>query len=668
VSASAVAQIRINQDPYSAEYSRPGRGRIEILTKPGTQTFHAETNAIVRDARFNARNAFATSKPPEQRRIFEGFLGGPIGKGGKTSFMLSANDERNDNQAFIHAVGPSGLIEDSLPQASGEARITGSITHQISNRNTFSIRPNYQYERDENRGAGGTTLATTATTFTHHEQQVTFTQQTILQPTLVNQFQMLFGHEREPTTSRTPDRGLVVAGAFTGGGGQGDITRTETHINLNESLAWSHGSHFVQAGFQLPDWSRRGFYDRTNFGGTFFFAGVDAYAAGTPYAFTQQQGNGDLALLEKQVGSYIKDDWQVRPGLSIGYGMRYDWQNYFHDNNNVAPRVSLAYAPGNKKANVFRAGVGVFNDRSGPVVIADVLHSQPGGLTRLVVTNPGYPDPFASAAVAAAQPPSIVQLAPDVQIPQTVQYSAGLEHQLQKTTLLSITYTGARGYHLFRSRDINAPPPPLYVARPDAAFGAIRQVESTGRQASDSLAVTLRGRVSRWFNGQMQYTVSRVDNDTNGIGSFPANDYDLSGEWARADFDRRHRFVLLGRASAVKAVNLGVGLTINSGGPFTETLGGDVYNNGRGRARPAGVGRNTREGDGFATLDLRASRDVKFGTGKDERAVTFGLDAFNLLNRVNYGGYVGTVSSPLFGLPVSARPPRQLQFSTRLKF
>ena len=48
--------------------------------------------------------------------------------------------------------------------------------------------------------------------------------------------------------------------------------------------------------------------------------------------------------------------------------------------------------------------------------------------------------------------------------------------------------------------------------------------------------------------------------------------------------------------------------------------------------------------------------------------MTFGLDAFNLLNRVNYGGYVGTVSSPLFGLPVSARPPRQLQFSTRLKF
>jgi hypothetical protein len=302
------------------------------------------------------------------------------------------------------------------------------------------------------------------------------------------------------------------------------------------------------------------------------------------------------------------------------------------------------------------------------VVIADVLHSLPGGLTRYVITNPTYPDPFASAAVAAAQPPSIVQLAPDVQIPQTVQYSAGVDHQLQKSTTLSLTYTGARGYHLFRSRDVNAPLPPLYLGRPNPAYGAIRQVESNGRQNSDSLAVTLRGRVTRWFNGQMQYTLSRVYNDTNGIAWFPANDYDLSGEWGRADFDRRHRFLLLGRVSPGRFVDLGVGLTMNSGGPYTETLGDDIYNNGRGRARPAGIGRNTLEGDGFATLDLRASHDVKFGAGKDARTMTLGLDGFNLLNRVNYGSYVGTLGSSLYGLPVSARPPRQLQFSARLKF
>ena len=344
VSASVVSQIRINQDPYSAEYSRPGRGRIEILTKAGSQEYHAETNLVFRDSHLNGRNPFASTKPPEERRIFEGFLGGPVGSGGRTSFMLSANDERDDNQAFIYALGPSGIIQDTLPQSSGRALVTGSITRQISSRNTFSIRPTYESESDENRGAGGTTLASAATTFKHHEQQVTYTQQTILRPTLLNQFQMLFGHEREPTTSGSAERGIIVAGAFTGGGGQVDLVRTETHITMNESLAWTHGKHLVQAGFQLPDWSRRGFYDRTNFGGTFFFASLDAYNGGSPYAFTQQQGNGDLAFLEKQVGAYVNDDWQVRPGFSIGYGLRYDWQNYFHDNNNFAPRASVAYA------------------------------------------------------------------------------------------------------------------------------------------------------------------------------------------------------------------------------------------------------------------------------------------------------------------------------------
>ena len=116
--------------------------------------------------------------------------------------MLSANDEiLTTSSRSSTRSGPTGIIQDTLPHTSGEARVTGSITRQVSDKNTFSIRPNYQYESDENRGVGGTTLASAATTFKHHEQQVTYTQQTILRPTLLNQFQMLVGHEREPTVS-----------------------------------------------------------------------------------------------------------------------------------------------------------------------------------------------------------------------------------------------------------------------------------------------------------------------------------------------------------------------------------------------------------------------------------------------------------------------------------
>ena len=329
VSASAIQQIRINQDPYSAEYSRPGRGRIEILTKPGGQQYHVDLNTIARSANLNARNPFATTKQPEDRYAIDGFLGGPLGSSGKTSFMLSANDANDNRQAFVHALGPDGLIEDSLPQSSGRALVSGSVTHQISERNTFSIRPNYQYESDENRGVGGTTLVSAATTFTHHEQQVTYTQQTVLRPTLIHQIQVLVGHEREPTTSASPDRAIVVAGAFTGGGGQSDLVRTETHMNLNESVAWTSRASPGAGGIPASGLEPARVLRPDEFWRHVLLFRPRRLQLGRPYPFTQQRGNGDLAFLEKQVGAYVKDDWQVHAGLSLSFGMRYDWQNYF---------------------------------------------------------------------------------------------------------------------------------------------------------------------------------------------------------------------------------------------------------------------------------------------------------------------------------------------------
>src|SRR5439155_1490249 len=87
------------------------------------------------------------------------------------------------------------------------------------------------------------------------------------------------------------------------------------------------------------------------------------------------------------------------------------------------PRVSIAYTPGKTKGNVIRAGVGMFNDRSGPGAIADLLHSRQGKLIRYVVTNPAYPNPFPPGVAITSTPPSLVQLAPGVQIPQTTMTS-----------------------------------------------------------------------------------------------------------------------------------------------------------------------------------------------------------------------------------------------------
>jgi outer membrane receptor protein involved in Fe transport len=168
-----------------------------------------------------------------------------------------------------------------------------------------------------------------------------------------------------------------------------------------------------------------------------------------------------------------------------------------------------------------------------------------------------------------------------------------------------------------------------------------------------------------------QYRLASAHDSTSGIGYFPPNAYDLSGEWGRSDFDRRHRFELLGTINPGKLFNLGVSVSLYSGQPYTLTTGLDQFNTGTANARPAGVSRNSLQGPAYADLDLRWSRDfvVRKGKKKDEGVkATLAVDAFNVLNEVNYSSFIGNQSSPFFGRAIAAQPPRRLQMSFRLKF
>src|SRR5262249_28456004 len=149
------------------------------------------------------------------------------------------------------------------------------------------------------------------------EIDLTYNQQTILKPTVVNQFQILGGHELEPLTSVSTLPAIVVNGAFTGGGAQVDVRRTEAHVQFSENLAITRGSHFIQIRAQAPDWSRRDFKDQSDFGGTYYFSSLAAYASGQPYSYTQQFGNGRITWLEKVLGFYANDDWQLGGRASV---------------------------------------------------------------------------------------------------------------------------------------------------------------------------------------------------------------------------------------------------------------------------------------------------------------------------------------------------------------
>ena len=172
----------------------------------------------------------------------------------------------------------------------------------------------------------------------------------------------------------------------------------------------------------------------------------------------------------------------------------------------------------------------------------------------------------------------------------------------------------------------------------------------------------------------VQYTLGRTYNDVPGnysvstrgagINAFPANNYDLSGEWSRADYDRRHRLNLMGTVHAAHYLDFGVGLFMNSGMPYTETTGLDEYHTGYANARPPGVP---------SAIPCRAPALRSWTSAgpttsflkheKEGPQFTVGLDAFNVTNRVNYATYVGNLSSPFFGQAgrgQAASPPAAL--------
>jgi hypothetical protein len=672
VSFSAIQEVKINQDPYSAEFPRPGRGRIEIITKPQSPQFHGVFNFLFRDYHLNARDPFSLTRPFEQRRIFEGSFTGPLGRGGKTSFLISANRQEEDLQAIVFAQGLAGPIQETLPTPSRNTELGGSITHLIGE-HLISLRGLYTGKSTENQGVGGFNLPETAANLEDREDLLSFNHRGPITRRFYNLFRFYTARQHTPTTSVNSAPKIVVVGAFTGGGAQGDRLQTENHIALSETIVWSAQKHTVRFGVNVPDISRRGLDDNTNTGGTYTFASLADYQLGRPFSLVRQSGNGHVVFVEKVLGGFVQDEFKLRPNLQITAGLRYDWQNYFDYNHAFAPRTSFAWSPGKSRKFVIRGGGGVFYDRTGPQPIFDLMRYDGYGLLQYVLTDPRYPDP------SGIGPTSIVRLDPTVKIPYLIQYGTGVERQLKKSTTLSLNYYGTRGIDLFRSRDVNAPPPPFYLAHPDPQYSVWRQIESSADLKSNSLELALRGAVTRYFSGMIQYTLAKAYNNTGGnalagsrtsLTSFPANDYDLHGEWARADYDQRHRFNLLGSATPARYLKLGIALALYSGMPYSMTTGNDDFNNGRGGSRPPGTPRNSLHGPGYADIDLRWSHDFSLEPSRKDKSpvATIALDAFDAVNHVNYASYVGILSSPFFGKPVSALPTRRMQISLRLQF
>ena len=109
---SSIREIRVNQNPFSAEFDRLGYGRIEILTKPGTDKLHGQIESRGNDSSFNSRNPILqTAEPPYYSYNLQGSVGGPISK--NASYFVSAFGRNNQNVSVIDAINPASITPET---------------------------------------------------------------------------------------------------------------------------------------------------------------------------------------------------------------------------------------------------------------------------------------------------------------------------------------------------------------------------------------------------------------------------------------------------------------------------------------------------------------------------------------------------------------------------
>jgi hypothetical protein len=98
---NTIREIRINDNPFSAEYAEQGFNRIEIFTKPGTDSWHGEAFGFGTDSAFDSMNPFAAEPQPFHTDEVDADLNGPLGK--KTSLLLGILSRRLGNSAIVNA-------------------------------------------------------------------------------------------------------------------------------------------------------------------------------------------------------------------------------------------------------------------------------------------------------------------------------------------------------------------------------------------------------------------------------------------------------------------------------------------------------------------------------------------------------------------------------------
>ncbi len=663
--AGALRRIRLNRNPYSAEFRRPGKSRVEVYTEEGSfRRYRGRVSLYSRNSFFDARNAFALNKPDLNRHLLEANLAGPLFSK-NASFFVSGERLMNDESVVVNARTLTGGVNANVLTPARRTNLLGRVEIRAGKSHTLLGIYNFLDDAERNRGIGGLRLAEQGYSTSERQHRVQFSDRMILSPRLLNDLRFVIERENRQAGRLAAGPSIIVHGAFSGGVPQTFRQSNETVLRIQDVASYTLNRHSLKFGGEIrPAWLD--VTEASNFGGVYEFASLNDLAAERPFVYRINKGQPRVSFTQQEVFGFVQDEIRLRPNLSFTPGLRYGWQANLEDRNNFAPRLAFAYAPSEKW--VIRGGGGIFYERVSEEIRQRSLLYDGVRLLEFVIANPLFPTP---PATTTATPPSVTRTAANLRAPYVAQTGVSVERELKRGNSLTFEYQLLRGVRLLRSRNLNAP---LNGNRPNADLFNVNQVESSALSRSQSVSLTWRGSIARRFKGMAQYTFSRSKDDTDGTFALPANNFNLRPEWGRADFDQQHRFNLAGTLDLPRNWRLGTFVTLASGVPFNVTTGRDDNGDSLANDRPLGFGRNTGKGPGLAQVDLRVTKLFRVPRLLDRRKdstsnnLEISVDFFNLFNRANFDNFIGVQSSPFFGRANSAKQARAIQFSTRYKF
>ncbi|MDQ3068796.1 MAG: TonB-dependent receptor [Acidobacteriota bacterium] len=701
-----IRSIRFNRDPFSAENHGSGMVFIDIITQPGIGPLRGGMNFNFADDSLNARTASQPTKGDERQQGVGFNLSGTIAKN-KTSFNLSANVSSNYRGSEVFARTLDGPVAFSLRQPNEMYSFNGRVDHAVSKAHT--LRANIQANQFETEGGvGGFSLREMGTLSENQSAILRLSDTGPWGKKLFNETRLQIGMNSSTSRAAVEGQTIRVLDSFTGGGAQTQGGNDVTNVEFASNVDYVKGKHSFRFGTLAEgQWVTS---DRQqNYLGTFTFASLDDYAARRPSTFSRRDGNPLVDYTQFQVGFFAQDDWRARQNLTISMGVRQEMQTHLDDKWNLSPRFGFTWSPLKSGKTVVRGSLGIFTDWLEANVYEQVLQVDGVRQFDTVVTNPGFPDPFAGGLLQNRLPASRYVFADDLSMPWSTRMSLGLQQQLPIAGLGSnVLYSFSRGYDRFRGRNINAP---VNGVRPDPAFGNITQVESTGGQRQHMVHAGLNymtqtglGFIGRtFFNGN--YTINHTENDSASAFGLPADNYNLDAEWGPSG-QPRHSLGANATTMLFKKLNVGFNASWRSGVQYNVTTGRDdngdtVFND-----RPAGFGRNSATGDWTFNLGGNLSYSFGFGrrpgaeggpggttvvmggpggmsmpagaqmmmgggpmgTGSSRYSVNLFINGSNLLNTVNPMGYSGVQTSTLFGQPTGAARARSVTVGARFGF